>query len=653
MYGDRRGHPLFSFMKCVWERRKKMFLKAGIRISTFAIALIALAGFVTPAIAALSLTWSDEFDGTSLDTGNWTIDIGDGCPNLCGWGNSELEYYRAENVTVTGGNLVLTSRQESYGGRSFTSGKVHTRNKQAFLYGRIEMRAKIPTGEGMWPAFWMMPQDDAYGGWAASGEIDIMESVNGTTSIGGTIHYGGGWPDNTYSSGSYSDGGSNFADEFHIYAVEWDTTQIRWYVDDVLFSTKNSSQWYSDGAPGNPLAPFDQDFYIILNTAVGGNLTGCTNPGCVTASFPQEFLIDYVRVYHETSNLAPVVSITYPTEMDNPPVGGITIEAAASDTDGSVTRVEFYEGATYLGEDTASPYTFLWTSVAAGCYTISAMAFDNEGAFGADTSDVTVGSGCGQAPYSGSPFAPPTRIEAEDFDVGGDGVAYEDTDAGNTGNQYRTSEDVDIESCSDAGGGYNVGWLRVGEWLEYTVDVPGAGEYAIDVRVASHSAGGTFHITFDGIDKTGDVTVPVTGGWQAWTTVSTTATLDPGTHVMRFVPTVEGFNLNYMDIDAPTAVASGSQLPGYTLHPCTPNPFNPSTTIVYDLPRPATVDLVVYDVTGRVVRTLVAAGTVPAGRHEAVWNGRDDAGRAAASGMYFLRLDAGEYAETRRLTLIR
>ena len=286
MYGDRRGHPLFSSMKCVWERRKKMSLKAGIRISTFAIALIALAGFVTPAIAALSLTWSDEFDGTSLDTGNWTIDIGDGCPNLCGWGNSELEYYRAENVTVTDGNLVLTSRQESYGGRSFTSGKVHTRNKQAFLYGRIEMRAKIPTGEGMWPAFWMMPQDDAYGGWAASGEIDIMESVNGTTSIGGTIHYGGGWPDNTYSSGSYSDGGSNFADEFHIYAVEWDTTQIRWYVDDVLFSTKNSSQWYSDGAPGNPLAPFDQDFYIILNTAVGGNLTGCTNPGCVTASFP-------------------------------------------------------------------------------------------------------------------------------------------------------------------------------------------------------------------------------------------------------------------------------------------------------------------------------------------------------------------------------
>jgi len=642
-----------SFMKGARERVQMIFQRVGIRIGTCAIAMIAFTGFVTPVTADMSLVWSDEFDGTSLDTGNWTTDIGDGCPSLCGWGNNELEYYRAENVTVSGGNLVLTARQESYGGQWFTSGKVHTRNKQSFLYGRIEMRAKIPTGGGMWPAFWMMPQDDAYGGWAASGEIDIMESVNSTTSIGGAIHYGGSYPDNTFSSGSYSAGGTNFADEFHVYAVEWDTTEIRWYVDDVLYSTKQSSQWYSDGAPGNPLAPFDQEFYIILNAAVGGNLTGCTNPGCITASLPQQFLIDYVRVYQETSNLAPAVSVTYPTEADNPPAGDITIQAAASDTDGSVARVEFYDGATYLGEDTTSPYTYLWTSVAAGCYTISARAFDDEGAFRSDIADVTVGAGCGQAPYPGSPFVLPARIEAEDFDVGGEGVAYHDTDPGNEGNQYRTSEDVDIESCADVGGGYNVGWLRVGEWLEYSVDVPGAGEYAVDVRVASQSAGGTFHIEFNGVDRTGDVTVPVTGGWQAWTTVSATATLAPGPQVMKFIPTAEGFNLNYVNIDVPTALADYSQLPGYALHPCTPNPFNPSTTIAYDLPRPAAVDLIVYDVAGRVVRSLLTAGNVPAGYHEVVWNGRDNAGRAAASGLYFLRLDTGVYSETRRITLVR
>ena len=98
------------------------------------------------------------------------------------------------------------------------------------------MRAKIPTGGGMWPAFWMMPQDDVYGGWAASGEIDIMESANGTTSVGGALHYGGSWPDNTSTSGSYSLGGANFADDFHIYAVEWEPDEIRWYVDGVLYS---------------------------------------------------------------------------------------------------------------------------------------------------------------------------------------------------------------------------------------------------------------------------------------------------------------------------------------------------------------------------------------------------------------------------------
>jgi beta-glucanase (GH16 family) len=617
------------------------------------VSMVATTGLFAPASAALSLVWSDEFDGTALNTANWTIEIGDGCPDLCGWGNNELEYYRAQNVSVSGGNLVLTSRSEYYGGRWFTSGKVHSKNKRTFLYGRIEMRAKIPTGGGMWPAFWMMPQDDAYGGWAASGEIDIMESVNATTSITGVIHFGGTWPNNTSSGGSYSLGGTNFADDFHVYAIEWEPSQIRWYVDGVLFSTKYDWQWYSDGAPGDPDAPFDQDFYIILNAAVGGNMTGCTSTSCVTAVFPQQYLIDYVRVYQETSNQAPAVLVTYPTEADNPPPGDITIQATASDTDGAVARVEFYEGTTYLGQDATPPYAFTWTSVPGGCYVISAKAIDDEGAFRADTADVTVGTGCGQAPYHGVPFALPARIEAEDYDIGGEGVAYHDTDPGNNGNQYRTSEDVDVQTCTDVGGGFNVGWLRVGEWLEYGVDAPGGGDYSIEVRVASLSAGGVFHIDFNGVDKTGDINVPVTGGWQTWTSVTATAALSPGEQIMRFVPTTEGFNLNYIDIQTPTAVASAPGAPRYALHPCAPNPFNPSTTIAYDLPERSTVDLVVYDTAGRVVRTLVAAENVAAGRHEVVWNGRDDDGRPTASGVYFCRLVAGGYSETRRITLIR
>ena len=610
--------------------------------------------FCTAGYADLSLVWSDEFDGTSLDIDNWTIDIGDGCPDLCGWGNNELEYYRPENVAVADGYLTLTAREEFYGGRYFTSGKVLTRDKQYFRYGRIEMRAKIPTGGGMWPAFWMMPQDDVYGGWAASGEIDIMESASETTWIDGTIHFGGEWPNNAYSGGAYAPGGVNFADDFHVYAIEWEPEEIRWYVDDVLYSTKYYWQWYSEGDPDNPLAPFDQDFFIILNAAVGGDYTGCTYPGCITADLPQEYIIDYVRVYQDTGNVAPTVTITSPAEGDNPPAGDITITATAADTDGVVATVEFFDDTYYLGEDTTPPYTIVWPAVADGCYSIVARAIDDNGAFSTDTADITVGDGCGQAPFLGSPFVLPTRIEGEDFDVGGEGVAYHDTDPGNNGNQYRLEEDVDVQTCSDVGGGYNLGWVIESEWLEYAVVVPVTGEYPVDIRVAAQYVGGVFHLEFNGENKTGDVVVPVTGGWQTWTTVSATATLDAGTYVMRFVPTDEGFNVNYFEFQPPTTVTVPDRPPtDVVLHPCYPNPFNPLTTVSYDLPRQSTISVRVYDLAGRLVQVLVDDVTQSPGRHTATWAGRDSRGMAMTSGTYFCRLEVGGRIETMRMMLIR
>jgi beta-glucanase (GH16 family) len=615
--------------------------------------LIAAAGFITPVHATFSLVWSDEFNGTGLDAGNWVINIGDGCPDLCGWGNNELQYYRAENVTVSGGNLVLTTLAESYGGRSYTSGKVTTKDRHSFLYGRMEMRAKLPVGGGMWPAFWMMPQDDVYGGWAASGELDIMESSNDMTSIGGTIHYGGTYPSNTYSGGSYSLGGTSFADDFHIYAVEWEPDEMRWYVDGVLYSTKSSSEWYTNAAPGDEQAPFDQEFYIILNAAIGGNYTGCTNPGCITAALPQQFLVDYVRVYEDIPNATPAVSITSPASGSSLPAGDITIEATASDTDGSIATVEFYNGFTYLGEDTTEPYSFLWASVPGGCYEIVARAIDDLGGEETDAVDVTVGTGCGQAPFSGSPIVFPARVEAEDYDLGGEGVAYHDTDTGNNGGQYRL-EDVDIEACSDTGGGFNVGWVSPNEWLEYTVTVPRAGDYTMEARVASLSGGGTFHVNFSGMDRTGDITVPVTGGWQSWTTVTVTATLSAGTQYMRFVPTADGFNINYFDIQiVSTDALPGIRESGFTLHPCYPNPFNPVTTIGYDLQSPAIVSLAVFDVAGRLVQTLVDAEATATGHHRVVWNGLNRTGRAVAAGVYFYRLDVGGHSETRRMILVK
>lgn len=515
----------------------------------FRFMILAIAIFCADGYGDYQLVWSDEFDGTSLNMLNWSYDIGNGCPDLCGWGNNELQYYRAENVSVSGGNLIIEIREDD-AGYDYTSGKIHSRNKQDFLYGKVEARMKVPTGGGMWPAFWMMPTDSVYGGWAASGEIDIMETCNDTDYIGGTIHYGGGWPYNQYSGGSYSPGGVDFSDDFHIYTLEWEPDVMRWYVDGILYSTKTSSLWYSDGAPENPRAPFDQYFYILINTAVGGNYTGCTSSGCITAAFPQQYLVDWVRVYQDTANVSPAVSITSPVNGAELPAGDILIEAGASDTDGAVDTVEFYEGANYLGEDTSSPYSFNWTGVSDGCYTITAKAIDDVGGSGTDTISITVGNGCGQTPFPGSPFAIPGRIEAEDFDLGGEGIAYHDATSGNSGNQYRTLEDVDIENCTDTGGGYNTGWTESGEWLEYTINVPAAGEYTIEARVASNSTGGSFHLEFGGLDKTGTVLVPVTGGWQNWTTVSAAATLPAGTQIMRFVSSANDYNINYFDISA-------------------------------------------------------------------------------------------------------
>ncbi len=250
--------------------------------------------------------------------------------------------------------------------------------------------------------------------------------------------------------------------------------------------------------------------------------------------------------------ILPSVNITSPTNGSSIPAGNITINATASDSVGTITTVEFYEGLNYLGEDTTFPYSYTWTSVPDGCYTIKARAINDLGNSNTDSISITVGTGCGggNTPYLGSPFVLPTRIEAEDYDLGGEGVAYHDNDAGNNGGQYR-SEDVDIEGCSE--GGYNVGWMAANEWLEYIVEVPAPGDYTIDIRVASDATGGNFHIEFNGVDVTGNVNVPVTGGWQNWTTVTATATLSAGTQVMRFAnaDSSDEYNLNYFDFTAP------------------------------------------------------------------------------------------------------
>ena len=245
------------------------------------------------ATAQYQLVWEDQFNGNTLDLTKWEPMIGNGCPNLCGWGNNELQYYRAENATVSNGTLKITALQQNFGGAPYTSARLRTANKADFTYGRFEMRAKMPAGQGLWPAFWLLPTDYVFGGWAASGEIDVMEYLgNDTRTVYGTIHYGGEYPSNTYSGGARTLSSGNLVDDFHVYAVEWDEFEMRWYLDGQLYSTKTS--WWSSG--GAYPAPFNQRFHMLLNLAVGGNWPGAPNG---STQFPATFEVDYVRVFQE------------------------------------------------------------------------------------------------------------------------------------------------------------------------------------------------------------------------------------------------------------------------------------------------------------------------------------------------------------------
>ncbi|MEJ0089859.1 MAG: family 16 glycosylhydrolase [Limisphaerales bacterium] len=283
------------------------------------------------------LYWSDEFDGNSINANNWTFDIGNGSG---GWGNNELEYYtsRPENVYVSDGLLHIVARQESYGGRNYTSAKLKTSGLFSKKYGRFEFRAKLPQGQGYWPALWMMPQNSAYGGWASSGEIDVMENKGRLpANVLGTIHFGGTWPNNVHSSGpSYNFPAGDSVTNFHTYAVEWTTNAIRWYVDDHLFQTQTS--WWSSG--GSYPAPFDQAFYIIMNLAIGGNFDG--NPDGTTI-FPQEMQVDYVRVYNLVTVPPPPPVLKLKFAFDDSP-GSTTTTSDTNDAAAGV-RLQMANGA--------------------------------------------------------------------------------------------------------------------------------------------------------------------------------------------------------------------------------------------------------------------------------------------------------------------
>lgn len=274
----------------------------------------------SPARDGWRLVWSDEFDKPAIDHSKWDFEV-----DCWGGGNNERQCYTDRNAAVEDGKLVITARKEKTTGpafplsqrgeagkadaqatRDFTSARLVTRGKAAWTYGKIEVRAKLPQGQGTWPAIWMLPEDSRYGTWAASGEIDILEAVNlgvpcdscagGIENrILGTLHFGGQWPANKHKGDETALPGT--IDDFHIFGIVWQKGRIVWTVDGQPYATRVAGDWSTSGS-SDPAAPFDRPFHLILNLAVGGGLAeGRGLKGVDERGYPKIMEVDWVRVW--------------------------------------------------------------------------------------------------------------------------------------------------------------------------------------------------------------------------------------------------------------------------------------------------------------------------------------------------------------------
>ena len=279
------------FSLCVYDMEMKYLRPVAVVLIVVLSAACGSRRIETP--EGYTLVWNDEFSRRSLDESKWNAFLGGG-----GFGNRELQFYRPDNLEVSGGNLIITADREFYLSHPYTSGMITTREKASWQYGRFEFRARLPSGQGIWPAIWMLPDDpDRYGTWPVSGEIDILELVGHQPATAhGYLHYG---EPHTYTGSSFTLPEGRFSDGYHVFALEWDPEEFRWYVDGQLVQTQ--TEWFSTNVltgQAHPYpAPFDQPFYLRINVAVGGNWPG---PPDETTEFPQKMYLDYVRVFQRS-----------------------------------------------------------------------------------------------------------------------------------------------------------------------------------------------------------------------------------------------------------------------------------------------------------------------------------------------------------------
>lgn len=505
------------------------------------------------------MVWQDEFNGGI--SGDWVFETGAG-----GWGNNELQYYRRENASVQNGNLVLTAKREAFGGSNYTSVRMKTQGKKSWKYGKIEARIAMPSFQGIWPAFWMLGDNISSVGWPNCGEIDIMEHVNTGNQSFGTIHWSAG-------NGAYAQYGGNTGvnniTTYHNYTVEWDANLIKWFIDGVKFHEVS----IANGVNGT--SEFHNNFFILLNLAVGGNWPGFAIDN---NAFPTSMLVDYVRVYQNNGTPPPPGGLTNLAGnyyLQNRHSGQYMDISGGATADGAKLLQWPYNGQTNQ--------QFELVHLGNGTYKITAKhsnrSLDVEGVSTADGAKIQ------QWGYGGGANQQFTALDAGDgfiklravhsgkiVEVGG----WSTTAGGNVqqwtdNNQasghwklvpvvtvpafsrliqaeaYNAMAGVQLENCNE--GGQNVGYIDNGDWMAYnSINIPSSGSYRLDYRVASVNGGRLSADINAGATVLGTVNIPATGGWQNWTTVSQTVYLNAGTYNFGIFASTGGWNINWWNI---------------------------------------------------------------------------------------------------------
>lgn len=628
------------------------------------VAVLLLALPVGLSAQCYELVWSEEFDYTGFpDSKIWTFESGGG-----GWGNNELQYYKAndqDNSYVENGQLTIRAIKESFGGRSYTSARIITRGKFNFKYGKIEARMKLPYGQGIWPAFWIMGESIGTVGWPACGEIDIMELVGGPTrdnTVHGTAHWDNNGSHAQYGK-PYSLSTGKFADDYHTFTVEWNSSYIRWYVDGKQYNVLDIR---SSG-----LSEFHNDFFILLNIAVGGNWPGSPD---ATTVFPQTLEVDYVRIYKTQTDVSAfpidgpetLPALASSAEFSLPFSPGWTYEwtvpadavivsgqgteniavdwgCSAGEISCAVTgtcgnylfkkKVELkpeIHGPMFIapGQQNVLLYTdslkstsFTW-SVPSDAIIVSGQGTDsvriNWGQV-FDTVRLEMVNSCGtlttdfipvkkgQYPYPdiSKPHAIPGSIEAIHYDYGGEGLAFHDTSPANEGDGARKDEAVDTQNSD--GGNPNIGWVTNGEWLEYSIKVETDTFYSINMRMATANAtGGPFSVLFNDEVRLSGIKLSNTGGWTTFVSRKIgTVRLSPADTLMRLYFNTGGLNIGKMTFTPttdPTGLDETITAPVLNVYP------NPSAGWIYlesDLPI---LSVRLSDVNGRMLREVQGKG---------------------------------------------